>query len=126
MTEKQITRLADEFADNVNKFAEDESVYYAAKDGFIAGANSRNHEIESLRKQVNEYKRESWCKDEKINSLKKPWISIKEKPKKTDTYFVRTKEGCVDMAFYCKETDEWYDGKITDGTPILYMAIPGI
>ena len=58
------------------------------------------------------------------NHPKNPWISIKEKPTKTNTYFVRTCEGCVDIAFYDKNTDQWYDGKITNGTPNYYMEIP--
>lgn len=52
------------------------------------------------------------------------WISVKEKPTKTDTYFVRTIEGCADIAFYDKDKDEWYDGKTTNGTPNYYMEIP--
>ncbi len=58
------------------------------------------------------------------NHPKNPWISVKEKPTKTDTYFVRTCEGCADMAFYDKDTDQWYDGKLTDGRPNYYMKIP--
>ena len=42
------------------------------------------------------------------NHPKNSWISIKEKPTKTNTYFVRTCEGCVDIAFYDKNTDEYY------------------
>ena len=50
MTEEQIKQNAEEYAHKVNAFAEDESVYFAAKDGYVSGAHSRNEEVENLEK----------------------------------------------------------------------------
>ena len=138
MAEVQIRQNAANYVDSLrdgNDMGKFDS--YDIEEAYIKGAHSRDKEIEKLRKELGltcksrkyyedkYYNREGYYHD-LCEKQRNPWISIKEKPKKTDTYFIRTKEGCVDMAFYCKETDEWYDGKITDGTPILYMTIPGI
>ena len=138
MTEQEIEQRAEQYAENEwGHLNNTDDWISVCIDGYIAGAHSRDKEIEKLRKELDltckgrkyyedkYYNREGYYHD-LCEKQRNPWISIKEKPKKTDTYFVRTKEGCVDMAFYCKETDEWYDGKITDGTPILYMKIPGL
>lgn len=66
-------------------------------DAFIAGAHSRNEEIESLQKQIERLsQREQMLFDREVeliaenNQLRNPWISIKEKmpPIKTRVLFL--------------------------------------
>lgn len=52
MTDEQIKQNAEDFARKVNTFAEDESVFFAVKDGYIAGAHSCDEEIKQLKKCI--------------------------------------------------------------------------
>lgn len=57
---------------------------------------------------------------------KNPWIGVEEKPKKTDVYYVRTCQGCADMAYFDSSIEKWEKGRFTDGTVTHWMLIPEV
>ena len=117
--EKELSKLEKAFPQDMKK-----SILQYAIQGKLVEQNHNDETVSILLKRIKD-KKEQLIKEKKIKKEKAlPEISVKEKPTKTDTYFVRTCEGCADIAFYDKGTDQWHAGKTTDGTPNYYMGIP--
>lgn len=56
---------------------------------------------------------------------KSPWISVEDRqPNKTDGYYVRTREGCADMAYFDSAIEKWGKAHFTDGHVSHWMPIP--
>lgn len=89
MTDEQIKQNAEAYADVFGRHMVD---YYGVKDAYIAGAHSRDEEIESLQKQiVHLSQREQMLFDREVeliaenDQLRNPWISVKDRlPKGED------------------------------------------
>jgi len=85
MTEQEIEQRAEEYANKVNAFAEDESVYFAAKDGYVSGAHISDEEIKHLEEQLERTSRDMIAYKTQVEKLRYPWISVKERlPEKKD------------------------------------------
>lgn len=106
MTEQEIKQRAEEYANKVNAFAEDESVYFAAKDGYVSGAHSRDEEIKHLEEQLEITACDMIAYKAQVEQLRNPWISVEERlPEKTKGVFscqVRQLE--KDKIVYYKDT----------------------
>ena len=139
MTEEEIKLKAEQYAtDNYGEYDEHDYTDHSGSNmchavsekAFIAGAHSRDEEIEerksryrrlekSLRGIINGQIKE-------IDKLRNPWISVEEKPKKTDVYYVRTLQVCADMAYFDSSIEKWEKGRFTDGTVTYWMTIPKV
>lgn len=129
MTKQEIKQRAEEYANKVNAFAEDESTYLAAKDGYISGAHSRDEEILKLQENIGSM--ETYIKAEKdcmqdeidkmqeqlkmnaenIQKLRKPWISVEERLPEEETDNISIPVAAITNKGYWFKGQYDYDNK---------------
>ena len=101
MTEEQIKQKAEEYANKVNAFAEDESVYFAAKAGYVSGAHSRDDEIEHMKNESTAIMDEACALKTELDKLRNPWISGENHPTDvTKDYLLEYEDGSYIVAMW--------------------------
>lgn len=79
MTEEQIKQNACEYASIGRGAFQTYEEYAQLRDAFIAGAHSRDEEIERLKEIRDEYLYGFKKADKELQNLRNPWISVKDK-----------------------------------------------
>jgi len=135
MTEEQIKQNADIYADKLYKDGRCiESTAPTIQEIYIAGAYSRDEEIEHYRRIATAYKidaQDTAAECERlhdiIDKLHNPWISVEDRlPEKINTFmsepvlcrYTRGNKEYYHVCQYDYEFDEWQISKVTHWMPI--------
>lgn len=92
MNAEQIRQKAEKFAINGNTRVSLslEILFQNTRDAFIAGAHSRDEEIESLQRRVSMWKHEAEVAAKELDQLRNPWISVEERlPDEEGDYLIQ-------------------------------------
>lgn len=129
MTDEQIKQNADAFAMKVaeSHIIEKRPAYVAAFNTFMAGAHSRDEEVNQLEnalRNVNEY-----CHKlrNKVYELRNQWISVEDRlPKKGECVFVRYGDVAHPLysSAYMIEKELWSIERYGNGEVAHWMPIP--
>jgi hypothetical protein len=136
MTNEQIKQNAEKYAD---KLYEDgrctESTAPTIQEIYIAGAHSRDEELENLQIRVSMWKHEAEVAAKELSRLRNPWkdASVEKPPHDPDCddetsiyVIVRQEQGNVLEAYYDYDNNDWRDRehnwRLQD--PTHWMTIP--
>jgi len=100
---------------------------------YIAGAHSRDKEIEELKKQRDNFKDRLLDALEKRDQLRNPWISVNELPEEDQDnkgYSVNViglfSDGRISHCFCSLDEDIWFFEGITIDRPTHWMPMPKV
>lgn len=150
MTEEQIKQNAEAYAEQHavridGGGYEEEYDYKEQENAYIAGAHSRDEEIEELKKKLEDitklkncfassldiYDRDNKELQDELKLLRDPWISVEDRlPEKSVGYFspwvlCRYKRGsriCYHVGMYDYEFDDWSIANVTHWMPIPELS----
>lgn len=111
MTEQQIKQNAMKMYENASN-AEDKI------EAYIAGAHSRDEEIEELHQEVNELSQAYYGKCAEVDQLRNPWISVEERLPEVDPTQHTTKKHlsvavlCWDANIPCDSLGQQYSPSV--------------
>ena len=142
MTEQQIKQNAEQYA--LKKTLVSTDSFHGMVEDYIAGAHSRDEEIERIKNEATAIMDEACALTIELNKLRNPWISVEERlPEKyldcdgvehdcSDRVIVKLKdETCAHLAEYYYDTNEWLSLEVCSSTDYYenvthWMPIPDI
>lgn len=143
MTDEQIKQNAEAYADVFGRHMVD---YYGVKDAYIAGAHSRDEEINKLQEEnlhmeslLSMHRKMTGEYELKLQKLRNPWISVKDRLPEEEMNNISipvaaiTNEGYWFKGQYDYDNKEWFFSEDPDhlefetGEFVTYwMSIPNI
>ena len=132
MTNEQIKQNAELYAINGNTRGSLslEILFQNTRDAFIAGAHSRDEEIESLQRRVSMWKHEAEVAAKELDQLRNPWISVEDRlPEEALPLVVVNKSGNRYYCYYNASIEEFVtidpDGDLWNVCEVTHwMPIP--
>lgn len=127
MTDEQIKQNAEEYANCFYDRLYQGGMWQECVKTHIAGAHSRDVEVESLQRRVSIWKHEAEVAAKELDQLRNPWISIEERlPEKINKFmsepvlcrYTRGNKEYFHVSQYDFDFDEWQISNVTHWMPI--------
>ena len=131
MTEEQIKQNAEEWVKSLiseedGGYNENDVSLFLIKNAFIAGAHSRDEEIERIKNEAAAIMDEACALKTELDKLRNPWISVEERlPKVGEFVFVSLANGYVCRGVLYDDVEEiWYVDEYGIVDVTHWMPIP--